>query len=1270
MKPEFPNRFSLASLPGYRAKSFSKREDAFQQLVGEALQLASGFRAHVTGTKGRDGSIDAWVETSVLNPSPFSGMPGPIIVECKDHDDNLSNSTKNILSGWRQVEQKLQIQSRKAWSGLFAPWKNARSYAYLVSAILHQAGRNDLTELIQKFFASLPEDCRPPLETIRVLDWSDLRPWLGSITRISDAWLGTGSPSVLTQTEYIASLSGFREYLLSSKLPFVPPETASPLSPEALFDILDHETDKPGVVLVGAGGVGKTRTSLETARLAEQAGWRVLHIVPAESLTNEDLARVVLLSSQASILVFDYVDQLQWLDFGWLRRSLIPQAQQRGIRIKFFANCRPGWMRLNDPDLDELFERVDLQPDVEHRNRIIHKIIAHAAPRCLNHFGKKELVRICGHRPIIALLIARELEHRFGTGQSDELELAGLRTGNLLRWLRKRLADDGMKVDLPTSPLEQGRPSVAVVTATAALVCAPSSVDTLIGAGRKAARTLGEPCNSEHVVAALTSLGWLEKEGSQVVASHDVIVDEIFDQVVRKGAFVREAELAAILSVWSVSTEMIGRLAAALKRVFGAIEDDLAAQHLKEAAALWLENNAVSIGRYLASSNASLASSALGAVLDSPPWSRVASKRWSELVSPWLTKHGETAGAYRLLHKGLRQVDSMDKLLDWSLAWLHKFSERLEAQFVLGPLLNREELDGRATEIVQLGLSWLKRFPNRLEAQFVLAPLLRRENLGHDTTNTIKVALSWLRRFPKKLETQFVLVPLLGREDLEYTAPEVIRLALDWLKNYRRRPDASFVLVPLLERQDLGQRAGEVIELAHAWLKKSRNSIDAAFVLGRLLKRQDLGDRAAEVSALAKVWLKKFSGRFQARFILGPLLRQEGLADKEDEPIKVALAWLHKYPDKLGTGYMLGPLLGRQDLGGRAKEVNELALSWLGMFPGDLDAGFVLVPLLRRKDLGDKSHEAIKLALAWLHRFGHRRAAVYLLGPLLARQDLGDMTTEASELALTWLKKFPDSLDASFVLAPLLQQHESGEGASQAIEHALTWITGERKAANYVFNRILRSPVASPDQWDHAANAAFLWLRQTPVTVPDRDHTINSLLKRYEALKSDDLDFLIREAILWLKNNRSDKHVERVQISLRRAKRVLAPGPLHREIEDLDPYGKFVLSLEQRVHDRTLRLEDQQFHLACLQVENEARKSPQSAAFAIPFLLALGCRLGHDALDEARRVADIILKHKSMSKVNLEKLAIVCWGLLKQTVFANHDQAIEYFSRSWGSRNP
>ena len=818
----------------------------------------------------------------------------------------------------------------KGWSRLFVPWTRARSYAYCVSAVLHQSAHDKLSKSIRQFFEELPDDQRPPVEAVRVLDWADLRPWLSSMPRICDAWLGVGSSAVRSHAEHLASLSGFSEYMLSSKLPFVRPSAGDLTAPDELFRILSGEPEKPGVLLVGAGGVGKTRTSLEVARVAEQAGWRSLHIMPEEKeVTSEGLARVVLPGDQPTLLIFDYLDQMQWLDLGALRRSLIPRAEQRGIRIRLLGNSRPGWLRLTNTGRDELFEKVELRPKAQQLTGIVQTMIKVVAPGCLDLFGQDELLRICGQRPIIALLIARELERRLVAGQGASVELAGLRTGDLLHWLRRRLADDGMKVDVPTSPLEPGRPSTPMVAAGAAFVCAPNPAEALIGAGQAAADTRGEPCDAEHVVTALKSLGWLETEGSRLASAHDVVADEVFDQVVREGPVIREADLEAVLSVCSVSAEMVGRLATALKRVIGAIEDEVAARRFNDSAAHWLERNAVSVGSQLASGDADRTSYALGGILDGFPWCTVATQRWSDLVAPWLTAHGTKAVARHLLYKGLRQDETAPKLVDTGLTWLKQFKDKLEAGFVLAPLLAREDLGNKAKEAIDIALGWLKEFPKKLEAQFVLYPLLARKDLGDKANEAIGIALGWLKlkQFKDKLDAGFVLDPLLAREDLGDKATEAIDIALGWLKQFKDKLEAGFVLPPLLARKDLGNKAKEAIDIALGWLKESPKKLEAQFVLHSLLAREDLGDKEAK------------------------------------EAIGIALGWLKlkQFKDKLDAGFVLDPLLAREDLGDKATEAIDIALG-LKQFKDKLEAQFVLPPLLARKDLGDKATEAIDRA--------------------------------------------------------------------------------------------------------------------------------------------------------------------------------------------------------------------------------------------------------------------------------------------------------------------
>ena len=80
-----------------------------------------------------------------------------------------------------------------------------------------------------------------------------------------------GLSNILSLSDYRASLAGFRRFLSSSNLPFRAPSHGNPCHPEELLKSLETSLDAKGVLLAGAGGVGKTRTTFETAQLADAA---------------------------------------------------------------------------------------------------------------------------------------------------------------------------------------------------------------------------------------------------------------------------------------------------------------------------------------------------------------------------------------------------------------------------------------------------------------------------------------------------------------------------------------------------------------------------------------------------------------------------------------------------------------------------------------------------------------------------------------------------------------------------------------------------------------------------------------------------------------------------------------------------------------------------------------------------------------------------------------------------------------------------------------
>jgi hypothetical protein len=168
--------------------------------------------------------------------------------------------------------------------------------------------------------------------------------------------------NILSLADYRAGLGGFRRFLSSEHLPFQAPPRGSPSHPKELLKRLETSDDGRGVLLAGVGGVGKTRTTFETAQLAESQGWRVLYVLPGQPVaTTEKIMGAVLASGPGkTMVVIEYLDQMHELDLGVLRRHVIQSASRLGIRLGLMANCRSGWLLKTRPERDMTLETVML----------------------------------------------------------------------------------------------------------------------------------------------------------------------------------------------------------------------------------------------------------------------------------------------------------------------------------------------------------------------------------------------------------------------------------------------------------------------------------------------------------------------------------------------------------------------------------------------------------------------------------------------------------------------------------------------------------------------------------------------------------------------------------------------------------------------------------------------------------------------------------------------------------------------------------------------
>ncbi|MFD6027009.1 trypsin-like peptidase domain-containing protein, partial [Streptomyces griseoluteus] len=948
---------------------------------------------------------------------------------------------------------------------------------------------------------------------------------------------GTPLPSVIPQKELIEGFGDFKKNLTSERLPFVSPGSDHRADPQNLFMTLVTSADR-GILLVGAAGTGKTRTGLEVGRLALRAGWRVLHVLPGENqgLTDQ-VAEHVLAEPGPVLVVIDYLNASQ-LDLPALRHRLIPAAHRKGIPMALLASVRPGWLQKTDRALlHDLFDEVELRQDDDFRRRITGNALTRLAPRALHEMGEDRMMAICGNRPIVALLVAREIERRVEAGLPAPLT-SGLRSsGELPGWLERRLNEDGLTVPGRKDTFTPAHASYGLVAAAAAAAACPQPRAQVTSAARAAlARTTGEVPDTEvpdadDIVTTLVSLGWLEPENDMLSVAHDLVADQLIESVVlpeRNGA-PDETRTRALLAGCLTGPRTIGRYATNVGRLVNDLSLAGRADHAAPVFDAWFTDNAAAVGRVMRQ-DADLGSYALGAVCSGPPWYTAAVHCWEEIVGPWLTEFGVGVNARHLLYRGLRHLptDGALLLVPTALDWLRTHIRRRDASYVLSSLLNRTDLPPEALErTVDSALRWLERHRTIADADFVLRSLLSRDLRPDEMRQVVASRLAWLGQHAVSDEAESALRLLLSRDDLK---PDEVRqtviAVLTWLAPHSAKPEASFILDRLLSRDDLGpDDVRQAVSAALAWLGDHAASDYADFVLRSLLSRDDLGpDEVRQTVSAALTWLAQHAAKPEASFALRSLLSHGDLGpDEVRQAVSAALTWLDDHAASDDADFVLRSLLSRDDLGpDEVRQAVSAALTWLESHATAAEAGFVLAPLLCHDGLQpDEVQEALSAAQTWLRDHATAAQAGFVLGRLLSHRGLKpDEVQQAVSAAQTWLGSRATTAEARFVLAPLLSHPGlKPDEVRQAVSAAQTWLRDHATAveARFVLDRLLCHDGLRPDEVRQAVSAAQTWL-EDHATAAEAGFVLDRLLAQ-RGLKPDEVRQAVSAAQTWLRDH-------------------------------------------------------------------------------------------------------------------------------------------------------
>ncbi|MGW9593918.1 caspase, EACC1-associated type [Streptomyces chartreusis] len=706
---------------------------------------------------------------------------------------------------------------------------------------------------------------------------------------------------VVGQQTFVDELVGYRKSLTPEHLPFVSPGPSHQSEPHRLFCRL-RDIDDRGVLLVGAAGSGKTRTSLEVGWIALREGWRVFHVRPEqESSLTIRITAAVLAENSPVLIVIHYLNEYlnaeedsdAQLDLTALHHLLLPEARRRNIKVGLLASVRPGWLRkARHIQVHDLFDEVELRQDEDFQRLVADHAVANMAPTLVARLGMERSREMVGHRPTIAVLMAQELEHQAVQGLPIP-DMTGLRTGGTLwSWVRGALDGDDLPIDglHMTASDEVTSADWLIPAAAAAAACPQEKADVIAAANAALARTSSRLPRADGVVNTLIDVGWLEYEGDSGLLNtvHDVVCDQLVESVLLStgGRTANREGTRALLAGCLTGPRTVGRYTTNLARLL----NDLAPDNRTAVSAVieeWFADNAHALGEILRL-DADAGGYALDVICSGPPWSNAAMHNWQELVGPWLEEFGGDVNAYHVLRWALWNLpaDSALLLVPVALRWVETHGWRREASHVTGPLLRRTDLAVEEQELVlRKAMGWLRRDGELLEAGFVLSPLVDRTDLTDDhTRRAVAHALGWLQHHGSAWVAQMVLRPLLSRGDLtEEEARNSVSFALSWLEAQTAETPVTYVLCPLLAQRELEEsQMRRAVTFAFRWLDTNAVTDEAHFVLRALLEHPGLTDHAVRRAAgFADQWLEHNSATEGAGLLVRRLTERLDMTDGE-----------------------------------------------------------------------------------------------------------------------------------------------------------------------------------------------------------------------------------------------------------------------------------------------------------------------------------------------------------------------------------------------------
>nr|WP_225954994.1 trypsin-like peptidase domain-containing protein [Kibdelosporangium phytohabitans] len=668
------------------------------------------------------------------------------------------------------------------------------------------------------------------------------------------------------------------------------------------------ETERRGVLLVGAAGAGKTRLAVEIAHLATEKGWPVwLTRSPGHSqlpgiskLSVEDLRKVVFSpdsrKAQHVLVVLDYLDSYhQNLDFEDLQRLVDDAFHNDGIRVMLLATARPGARhRLAQLWAGTVLDFMDLPSSPEHRRKLVRQILTRIAGTALQRWGFDEVRRRCGGdqaTPMVTLLMAVALErgNQHGSAAPEPL----------VTWLRSRLTSDelaGAAAAADNAPSSADLLAYAVIAAT----CRRQESSLESTAHAVVDRYGGGARQNDHLTR-LEQTGWLipdDNDGAVVDPRFDLLHDLVADLLLDGALFtpsggVDKKAVHAALDAVASDPVALEQFCVPLSRVYDR-QGRRNRSVLRVSCKTWLDGNAQSLGARFRAAGAASAG-ALYALLHHLPWSS---------GEPWIEPEA-TAG--RLPPLPAKPAGPAPSLVTPHFATL--VGPQPDASVLIESLRSTP-----GDQPVRAAVVWLS--GNRASPQVpqVLTHLVRRDVRIEDLSGRIGTYVTaWLSTVQDGVGQERLLIACLLNKQLSVSEHEPAIVAFARAAVTSLSSPASYDLYAAMLDHDaiVGRSDGDLALRALQAAREHPEHVSAGLLMQKLLPHHDIHEHKSSLTDMALTWSRRNLGSHRSPHVLQALLAAWQAATKaqRDAIVNQTLAWLGREVDAPAVPYVIERLL-------------------------------------------------------------------------------------------------------------------------------------------------------------------------------------------------------------------------------------------------------------------------------------------------------------------------------------------------------------------------